>query len=316
MAAKTSENQGSNSLAAILFAVFAVAVIVAFLTFRGSDVGQLQKLVGNLGGGPLVGFEGFRDSVAGAIVAILIAISWFGVGSLVARLIKLEKSDDYSHILELARNTAIGAAIWSIIWFFLGLAGAYKGFVAVIAVFIGVVSVVLGIGRFRQAKDESRVLEKTSGFDKVLLVMIAIPLVLAFVASLAPPTAKDTLLYHFAVPKAFIAQHSNAFIDGNIASYLALGTEMHTVWAMLVGGFISPRVAETAAGAMVFLFFPLLLLTVFGWSRESGISRSWSLIALLIVASVPTAFHVASSGYIDIVLALFVTLAIYALCRW
>ena len=59
---------------------------------------------------------------------------------------------------------------------------------------------------------------------------------LALVGALAPPTAKDTLLYHFAVPKAFVAQDSNAFVEGNIASYLALGGEMHNVWAMLLAG--------------------------------------------------------------------------------
>ena len=139
---------------------------------------------------------------------------------------------------------------------------------------------------------------------------------MTLVASLAPPIAKDTLLYHFAVPKAFIAQHSNAFIDGNMASYLAMGTEMHYVWAMLLAGGESPRAAEAAAGATSFLFFPLLLMVIYGWAREIGISRTWALIATVIVATVPSAYHVASSGYIDIALALFVTLAIYALTRW
>ena len=129
--------------------------------------------------------------------------------------------------------------------------------------------------------------EKASGLDKALLLLIAIPVVLAFIASLAPPTAKDTLLYHFALPKAFVAQHGNAFIDGNIASYLALGTEMHSVWAMLLGGFVSQRAGEAAAGAVIWSFFPLMLLAIFGWARELNASRRWALIAVLMVASRP-----------------------------
>src|SRR5204863_1486086 len=105
-------------------------------------------------------------------------------------------------------------------------------------------------------------------------------------------------------------------IDGNIASYLALGTEMHSVWAMLLGNTVSPRTGEAAAGATTFLFFPLLLIVIYGWAREIGISRTWALIATVIVATVPTAYHVASSGYIDLALALYVTLAGYALTRW
>ena len=76
------------------------------------------------------------------------------------------------------------------------------------------------------------------------------------------------------------------------------------------------RAAEAAAGATIWMFFPLLLVVIFGWAREIGISRRWSLIAVLMVASVPTAYHVAASAYIDIALALYMTLAIYSLTRW
>ena len=84
----------------------------------------------------------------------------------------------------------------------------------------------------------------------------------------------------------------------------------------MLGGIFSPRAGEAAAGAVVFLFFPLLLAAIYGWARELGIEKRWALIAVLIVAAVPTAFHVASSAYIDLALALFITLAIQALGRW
>src|SRR5690606_5285441 len=194
--------------------------------------------------------------------------------------------------------------------------GAYSPWIALAAVTIGLALNIFTFGRAREAADESRVPETANGFDRLLLLLIAVPVLLAFVASLAPPTAKDTLLYHFAVPKAFIAQGSSSFSEGNIASYLALGTEMQAVWAMLLGGVISERAGEAAAGATVWLFFPVLLAAIFGFSREIGVERRWSLIAVLMVAAVPTAYHVAASAYIDLALALFVTLAIYALARW
>ena len=158
--------------------------------------------------------------------------------------------------------------------------------------------------------------DKFERFQIVLLFLLVAFIVLGLIASLAPPIAKDALLYHFAVPKTFVAQHGNGFIDGNIASYLAMGTEMHYVWAMLLGGYFGPPAAEAAAGATAFLFFPFLLVIVFGWAREIGISRTSSLIATLVVAAVPTAYHVASSGYVDLSLALYITLAAYGLTRW
>lgn len=300
----------------MLVAIFAAALLVIFVAFRSSDLLKLPTLVGNLGGGPLFGIEGILASFVGAVVSGVILISWFGTGTFVFRYLKIERAENHSHVLELVRNIAVGAIVTSLIWFFLGLAGFYTPLAAIIMTVVGLVEGGLSLARVREAKTESRVPEKATGFDKALLLLIAVPVGLAFVAALAPPIAKDTLLYHFAVPKAYIAQGSNAFIEGNIASYLALGTEMHAVWAMLLGNLVSLRAGEAAAGATTFLFFPLLLAAVFGWARELDISRRWSLVAVLMVAAIPTAFHVASSAYIDLSLALYIALACYSLTRW
>lgn len=302
-------------LPAILIAAWSLALLGAFFSYRGEDVGRLGILAGDLASGPPFG-SGFFDSFGGATIAALILLAWFGLGSLIASFVSLPKKEAHSHLLEFTIRIAVGAAAWSMIWFFMGLSGAYRPVLSAVALAVGIVLACFGLSRVREAKNESRVPAKASVFDRVVLLLIAIPLFLSFIASLAPPTAKDTLLYHFAVPKTFIAQASSAFIEGNIASYLALGTEMHIVWAMLLGGFVSDRAAEAAAGASIWVFFPLLLAAVFGWAREIGIERRWALIAVLMVATVPTAYHVAASAYIDIALALFIALAVYSLTRW
>lgn len=309
-----SKNFASTASGAIAITVWAVILIVAFLAFRGADVGQIGKLLESTGG-PLGGSAVF-DSFIGALIVAGIAVAWFGLGSFLLSFVKTKRGETHSHVLELALKTATGAAIWSLVWFFLGVVGLYSRPVAVIIQLIGVVLAALSFRRIKEAKAESRVPERAAVFDKIVLGLIAVPVVLSFVASLAPPTAKDTLLYHFALPKAWIAQGSNGFIEGNVASYLALGAEMHSVWAMLLGGFVSHRAGEAAAGATSWLFFPLLIAAIFGWSREIGISRRWALLAALMVASVPSVYHVAASAYIDVALALYVTLTVYALSRW
>ena len=300
----------------LAIAAWAVILLIAFFSNRGGDVGQIGKLIGNLGGGPLFGWEGFRDSFIGGLIAIAVLIAWFSLGSLITKLVRREQSNNHSHVLEVVISVATGAAVWSVDWFFLGIAGLYDSTAAIVATVVGIAFANYGLGRIREMRNESRTPEKASGFDSLLLILIAVPVVLALIGSMAPPTAKDTLLYHFALPKAFIAQHSNAFVEGNIASYLSLGAEMHNVWAMLLGGLLDQRAAEAAAGAVNWLFFPLLLAAVFGWARELEISRRSCLIAVLIVAAVPSAFHVASSAYIDVELALYVLLAVYGLTRW
>jgi hypothetical protein len=296
--------------------IWAIVLLVAFFANRGSDVGRLGKLVGNLGGGPLFGWEGLKDSFIGGVIAIVILIAWFGLGSLITEFVRREQSENHSHILEIVVSVAVGAAAWSLIWFFFGVAGLYNSKVAIAATVVGIALAGYGFGRLREMQSESRTPESASGTDRFILILIAVPVVLALIGSLAPPTAKDTLLYHFALPKAFIAEHSNAFVEGNIASYLALGAEMHNVWAMLLGGLVNTRVAEVAAGAVNWLFFSLLLASVFGWARELGIGRRSSLVAVFVVAAVPSAYHVASSAYIDLELALYVLLAVYGLARW
>lgn len=302
-------------MASMLTAIFAAVLLASFFAHRGEDVGQMRRLFGNLGGGPIFGL-GIFDSFVGFAIALLIVAAWFGFGSFVTLFIRVSRAENYSRILDFTMNTTVGAAIWSLIWLLFGLTGAYNRTSAIIAMVAGIGFAAFGLRRVREARIQSGVPEKAALFDKGLLVLIAIPVVLAFIASLAPPTAKDTLLYHFAVPKAFIAQGSNQFIVGNIASYLALGVEMQNVWAMLLGGFISPRAAETAAGVTSFAFFPLLLLAIFGWAHELELPRRWALIAVLMVAAIPSAYHVAASGYIDLAMALYITLAILSLTKW
>ncbi len=308
------ETKKNSSNAAFVIAIWAAVLVTVFVAFRSADLLKLPGLAGNLGGGSWVGADrGY--TVFGSLVAAAICVSWFGLGALILGFIG--KETDENRLLVFVRSTAAGAIAWSLVWFFLGLSGAYSQVVAIAAVVLGwaaaavKIRMLVGGATLISATENPR-----STFDKVLIALIGIPVVLAFVASLAPPIAKDTLLYHFALPKAFVAQGSNAFIDGNIASYLALGTEMHSVWAMLLGNIVSTRAGEAAAGATVFLSFPLLLAAVFGWARQSGISRAFSLVAVAMVAAIPTAFHVASSGYVDLWLALYVTLGVYTLARW
>lgn len=302
-------------MAAILAAIFAVFVLVSFLSHRGADVGQLGRLIGSLGGGPIFGI-GIFGSIAGAAIALLIAGAWFGIGSFAASFVRVSKEENRSRLLDFAIKSAAGAAIWSLMWFFLGLAGAYNRTTALLAIIIGIGFAGVGLRGLVRKTVVSRVVEKAALFDRALLVLIAIPVALAFIASLAPPTAKDTLLYHFAVPKAFIAQGSSNFIEGNIASYLALGVEMQNVWAMLLGDFFGQRASEAAAGAVNFAFFPILLTAIYGWAGELELSRRWALIAVLMIAAIPSAYHVAASGYIDLAMALYITLAIVALTKW
>lgn len=295
------------------FGLWAAALLYLFLSNRASDLGMLRSQVEVLPALPIVG-SAILESAAGAAAALLIGVSWFGVGSLLLRLLPKFELETPSLSLAIAIRTSAGAAIWSLMFFFLGLAGAFVVPVGIITTAIGLALAVPGFSAVRE--DHSASAGKFTKLDIALLVLTAVPVLFALITSLAPPIAKDTLLYHFSVPKVFVATGGLSYIQGNVASYMSLGTEMHIVWAMLLGRVWSPRAGEAAAGAVIWLFLPLLLLTVYGWAQTLQLSRRRCLLASLLVAAVPTVYYVAASGYIDIASTLFITLSIFALGQW
>lgn len=313
----TAHVQSKDPIGALaaLFGVWAAALLSAFVWNRGSDVGQIGNLLHALPGVPLFGV-GIFESLAGVAVALTIGLSWFGTGALLLRLLPEIKTEIRSRVLGLAIATAAGAAVWSLVFFLLGIVGAYNTTAAVASVLIGVVLAIFALIKFRSTVGETHKKIFKSRSDLAILLLIAVPVALAFITSLAPPIAKDTLLYHFSVPKAFVANGGLVYVEGNIASYMSLGTEMHVVWAMLLGGTWGERAGEAAAGATIWLFFPILLGVVYGWARSMNIDRGWSLLAVLLTASVPTVFYVAGNGYVDLASTAFVTLSIFSMGHW
>ena len=308
---KTSENKSNSNFAIVVFFGLTVLLIGVFLSSRSQDIGKLPEFLGRLFNGNLFSFAGFAASLLGLIIAFFIVAAWFGLGKLVTRI--FEKDESFN-ALNFARSCAFGAAICSLVWFFAGLLGGYNKLTAIAFLVVGLGLAIYFAGKDWRSLKSEKVSMTVSG--KIAVGSIILTLFLTVVSALAPPTAKDALLYHTALPKTFVAQGGNQIVEGNIASFLALGVEMQNVWAMLLGNLFSTRTGEAAVGATVFMFAPLLLLAIYGWARDFEIEKHWAWLAALIVATIPTFYAVASSVYVDLALALYVTLAIHAFGKW
>ncbi|MGH7391607.1 MAG: hypothetical protein ACREM3_19430, partial [Candidatus Rokuibacteriota bacterium] len=287
------------------------------------------------------------ESAAGVLIGALLVLAWYGTGSLlvrfVARLGPPEADRPHPHTaLAIARACAYGAGLWSLAWLGLGLAGAYTTPAAAVALIAGLVLAALAVHRSRREhagammaisrRMGARGPEKagkggvTTGdgagssgrgpTSAAALALVAAALAAGLLAALAPPTAKDTLQYHAALPKAFVAAEALVVVGDNIASYFPLAVQMQGVWAMLLGRSVSARVGEAAFSAVTFAYFPLLLAAVYGWARERGLDRAWAATAPALVATVPAAWEVASGAYVDLALALYVALAVRSAARW
>ncbi len=302
-------------------AVFGVVVLAAiFFAQRAHDVGQLPTLLreffSTLGRAPLVQWTTLGGNTLAALIAALIVASWFGLGALVQRWLKLEAA---SLALRVAWALATGASLWSLLWFALGLVGWFRQAVALGLLMLGlslatVTLIPLSKDFIRQWPQRAKADEYWLG--RSALTFIALVCGLALIAALAPPTGKDALVYRLAVPKAYLATGGIVDVTTNVYGYLSFGAEMHGVWAMLLGQFVNAATAESAFGAMCFAWLPLLLLATFGCARELQLSRGWSWIATAFVAGVPSLYQVAATGYVDHSLALFVVLAVQAAGKW
>ncbi len=311
-----------------------------FISYRGADIGNLPALSESFAASliheKLFSPAGAAESLAGVLIALLIAASWYGLGDLICsgmRRLVTQASDAGDVVaprsLEVAVKCAFGAGAWSLLWFAFGVAGLYTKSVAVAMLTGGLSLAAFSAARILKA---ARANEKSENNDQVSRqasrqdqrssfvilgwMMIGVPLLLALISAIAPPTAKDALLYHISLPKAYVAAARLVDVPGNLASYLAHGAEMHGLWAMLTGELVSIRAAEAAFGATMFAFYPLLLVAVYGCVRERGLNRSWAITATAMIAAIPTVWHVAASGYVDAAQVLYLLLAVRATGQW
>jgi hypothetical protein len=314
-----SRDLSTSARLGTVVAVGGVALAVAFLAYHRADLER--SLLGLAGMYSFVSSRGITRlsevaaSAAGTGVAALIVLAWYGAGDLLLGRWAHRDSRVVVDVLSVARAVAYGAGLWSLVWFLLGLAGLYTTLTAVIVLTVGVALGTRALLRCRVAAPSAGVAD-ADGHVTLVTSMLVVALVTAFIAALAPPTAKDALQYHIALPKAFAESRALVAIPYNIASYFPLGVEMHGLWAMLVGRGLGARVGEAAFGTVIFAFFPILLAVVYGWARRLTVPRPWALAGTAIVASVPTVYDVAASGYVDLALAVYVALGVEAAACW
>src|SRR5262249_4892188 len=125
---------------------------------RGVDMARLPGWLGaflqDLLHQTVVGAAGLQRSAGGVALAALIVLGWVCLVE-----VFLDRRTPAEHGIggggrgmELAERCAIGAGAWSLLWFFLGVVGLYRTWVAVATLLIGVA---LGVRALR--RDAARV---------------------------------------------------------------------------------------------------------------------------------------------------------------
>jgi hypothetical protein len=136
------------------------------------------------------------------------------------------------------------------------------------------------------------------------IVLLALSLLLA----LTPEIGKDALVYHLAVPKAFLRHHGFYFIPGNTFANLPFQTEM----LYLLGLFLQGDILARGLG---FAAFPCILLGIRQLSLRMG-NNAFPWLSMFIFAALPSMFELSHLAYADLYVAFYALAAVIAFLAW
>jgi len=146
------------------------------------------------------------------------------------------------------------------------------------------------------------------GLDSFCLWTLGILIGLGLILAQAPPTRKDALVYHLAVPKAYLDAGAAVNLPDNSLSYMPMLTDMVYGWAMSLEFEPLPQVVGFGMALLL-----AAALTVFFRRR---CTRRWPLLPAVLYLATPTVWEVSAQAYVDTQTALWAFLAFYAWDRW
>lgn len=235
-----------------------------------------------------------------ALVPLIEIAACLGFGAVALRLLGLR--DEPAGATRLLFAFTVGFGILGWLLFFLGVARLFQP-----AWLWGVLLAgAAGLPLLAPAAKALR-WERLDAVGWALAALFAVVFAFDAAEALSPPADADTLAYHFATPRQFIRAGGIDFIlrppDGAIPhlvqmSYvpaLALGGERALMlWTMLTGW---------AAVAMTYVL------------ARPHVPRAWAMGVALLVATLPITLYAAGSGQIEIRMALFAMVSVWAAGR-
>jgi 4-amino-4-deoxy-L-arabinose transferase-like glycosyltransferase len=144
--------------------------------------------------------------------------------------------------------------------------------------------------------------------ERLAIASIGILFLLALILALAPPIATDSLVYHLAIPKAFLENHGLVHLPNNFYSLYPQQMEMLFLFALALGG---DGLAQLS-GLLVACLTGLALWVYF----QDRFGPRYAVLAPAVFFLSPTFFSVASNAYVDVQTGGFIFLAYFSWERW
>jgi len=242
-----------------------------------------------------------------AALFLLIMLAFLSVGKTVTR--KIWSLDFASPAEEFVFSSALGSIIASVMvtgLVFTGLATSSACWALL------VILLATGLGflkEFRQWEFKaSLTFFPLSPLKTSAQIVLGILVLLLLSLALAPAFATDALVYHLAVPKAYLEAGGIINLPNNVFSFYPQHTEMLYLFALALG---TDHLAQLTGLGIVFL----LLIAMHQYYRQKG-SATYALLVPAVFLSTPAFFTVAYSAYVDLQTAAYTFMAFYSWDNW
>lgn len=237
-------------------------------------------------------------------VLLLEVAACVGFGALTLRLLGLLPTLD--RIQRFTWSFAIGYGVLGWLLFFAGISALFSPLPLLTLLVIGST----GVTQLRSP------IEKTGNhfepgpwgfFGGLLTAALAIALFLDLLEGLAPPADADSLAYHFALPKQFIAEGRLFFIERAMDGGVPLLNQMTYIPVLTLGG-------EKALTLWTMLS---------GWATSAllysicrrHLDRTWSLAITVIFLTIPAVVYGGGSGQVEVRNAMFAIIAAFSVAQ-
>ena len=241
------------------------------------------------------------------ILFLLIMLAFLGVGGTFTR--KIWRLNFTSPTEAFVFSSALGSVIASVMVTSLAFIGQVTSSTCWAVLVILLASGLGFLKEFRQWEFKTGLtFFPLSPLKTSIQIILGALVLLSLSLALAPAFATDALVYHLAVPKAYLEAGGIINLPNNVFSFYPQHTEMLYLLALALG---TDHLAQLTGLGIVFL----LLIALHQYYRQNG-SATYALLVPALFLSTPAFFTVAYSAYVDLQAAAYTFMAFYSWENW
>jgi hypothetical protein len=211
--------------------------------------------------------------------------------------------DRYSILLHRTALTGVLLGIVASIYFVAGLFGAIANPAANILAAVAVIAAAIFFFR-----EFAQIALQTNWVGRILWMFVFAVLVTEILLCLVPPTARDELTHHLAIPRLYVRSGKIIEVPMALYSYYPMLLDMlYTPWVAWGYDFV-PKLIHCLYG-----FLTGLLLYAYSSRRMNSV---YGLLGFLFFISLPAVLRIGHWAYVDLGTAFYAAASLFCLLRW